>query len=101
MNSLRYVNLNCVTPAGVEVVGGGMDYAAVDGAIADFAQTVDARYKERAAMGKDRFEPMTMVCEEFTHWASRSQASAEFLGIALSDTRKVNMAVIFVRTYAE
>ena len=81
---------------GVEVVGGGMDYVAVDGAIADFANTVDARYKERAATGKDRFEPITMVCEEFTHWASRCQASAEFLGIALSDTRKVDMAVIFV-----
>ena len=80
---------------GVAIVGAGMDYPAVDGAIAEFAQTVKERYEARS-QGVTSFSPITIVCEEFTHWASRCKAAAVFLGVALSDIRKVGMAVIFV-----
>ncbi|MGD1850951.1 MAG: hypothetical protein ACFCBU_10200 [Cyanophyceae cyanobacterium] len=80
---------------GVAIVGAGMDYDAVDGAISEFAQTVKERYEARS-QGTTSFPPVTIVCEEFTHWASRCKAAAVFLGVALSDIRKVGMAVIFV-----
>lgn len=81
---------------GVEVVGDGMDYSAADRAIVEFTSEVEQRYQERAADGTDNFKPITMVCEEFTHWARRCKGAGAFLGVALSDIRKVNMHVVFV-----
>lgn len=80
---------------GVEVVGAGMDYDAIDGAIAWYAQTVKERYEQRA-QGKKDFAPITFVAEEFTNWGNRCQAAAAFLSVALSDTRKVAMSALFI-----
>jgi len=80
---------------GVEVIGAGMDYDAIDGAIAWYAQTVKERYEARAN-GQKNFEPITFVAEEFTNWGNRCQAAAVFLSVALSDTRKVAMSALFI-----
>ena len=81
---------------GCQVVGGGMDYAAIDQKLGWFAQEVQRRYKLIQTTPNPKFRPLTVVCDEFTNWASRCDNSGEFFKTALSDIRKAECYVLIV-----
>ena len=79
-----------------EVIGAGMDYAAIDAELADFAAEVKRRYKRIRKEPNPSFTPWTFVCDEYTNWAARCKASGEFFQATLSDIRKIKMYALFV-----
>lgn len=79
-----------------DVVGAGMDYAAIDAELADFAAEVKRRYERIRKEPNPQFQPWTFVCDEYTNWAARCKASGDFFQAALSDIRKAKMYVLFV-----
>lgn len=82
--------------AGCEVVGGGMNYAAIDAKLEWFATEVRRRYKIIESQPNPSFQPLTLVCDEFTNWAGRCSAAGEFFQSALSDIRKAKMFGLIV-----
>jgi hypothetical protein len=82
--------------AGCEVVGGGMDYAAIDAKLEWFANEVRRRYKIIESQPNPTFQPLTLCCDEFTNWAGRCSAAGEFFQSALSDIRKAKMFGLIV-----
>jgi hypothetical protein len=82
--------------AGCEVVGGGMDYAAIDAKLEWFAAEVRRRYKIIETQPNPTFGPLTLCCDEFTNWAGRCSAAGEFFQSALSDIRKAKMFGLIV-----
>src|SRR4028118_628045 len=82
--------------AGCEVVGGGMNYAAHDAKLEWFASEVRRRYKIIESQPNPTFQPLTLVCDEFTNWAGRCSAAGEFFQSALSDIRKAKMFGLIV-----
>lgn len=76
---------------GCEVIGGGMDYAAIDAKLAWFASEVGKRYKIVQTQPNPKFQPLTFVCDEFTRWGSKCANSAEFFEQLVTDIRKVEM----------
>src|SRR4028119_1445633 len=81
---------------GCEVVGGGMNYAAIDAKLEWFAEEVRRRYKLIESQPNPQFQPLTLVCDEFTNWAGRCSAAGEFFQSALSDIRKAKMFGLIV-----
>jgi hypothetical protein len=81
---------------GCETVGGGMDYEAIDRALADFASEVENRYRLLAKDKDADFKPITYACDEFTHWADRTKNAADFFAATMADTRKVRMYAVFI-----
>src|SRR4028118_920535 len=82
--------------AGCEVVGGGMDYAAIDAKLEWFATEGRRRYKIIESQPNPTFQPLTLCCDEFTNWAGRCSAASEFFQSALSDIRKAKMFGLIV-----
>ena len=82
--------------AGCSVVGGGMDYAAIDAKLEWFATEVRRRYKIIETQPNPMFQPLTLCCDEFTNWAGRCSAASEFFQSALSDIRKAKMFGLIV-----
>jgi hypothetical protein len=82
--------------AGCEVVGGGMDYKAIDAKLEWFAAEVRRRYKIIETHPNPTFQPLTLCCDEFTNWAGRCSAAGEFFQSALSDIRKAKMFGLIV-----
>lgn len=82
--------------SGCEVIGGGMDYEAIDSRLKWFSDEVGKRYKVIQTQPNPRFKPLTLVCDEFTNWASRCDSSGEFFKTALSDIRKAECYVLIV-----
>jgi hypothetical protein len=76
---------------GCEVIGGGMDYGAIDAKLAWFASEVGKRYKIVQTQPNPKFQPLTFVCDEFTRWGSKCANSAEFFEQLVTDIRKVEM----------
>jgi signal recognition particle GTPase len=81
---------------GCEVVGGGMNYDAIDAKLEWFASEVKRRYKLIESQPNPQFQPLTLVCDEFTNWAGRCSAAGEFFQSALSDIRKAKMFGLIV-----
>lgn len=81
---------------GCETVGSGMDYRAIDSALGEFAEEVETRYKRLAQDSRAEFQPITYVCDEFTHWSDRTKRAADFFAATMADTRKVKMFAVFV-----
>lgn len=81
---------------GCETVGSGMDYRAIDSALGKFAEEVETRYKLLAQDSRAEFQPITYVCDEFTHWSDRTKRAADFFAATMADTRKVKMFAVFV-----
>ena len=81
---------------GCEVIGGGMNYEAIDTKLGWFANEVVKRYKRIQTEADPQFQPITLVCDEFTNWAGRCQNSTEFFRTALTDIRKAKMLVLIV-----
>jgi hypothetical protein len=81
---------------GCEVVGGGMNYSVIDAKLEWFAEEVKRRYKLIESQPNPQFQPLTLVCDEFTNWAGRCSAAGEFFQSALSDIRKAKMFGLIV-----
>ena len=81
---------------GCSVVGGGMNYAAIDAKLEWFAAEVRRRYKRIESEPNPTFQPLTLCCDEFTNWAGRCSAAGEFFQSALSDIRKAKMFGLIV-----
>lgn len=79
-----------------EVVGAGMDYAAIDSKMVWFEKEIERRYKIRKAHPNPKFEPLTIVTEEFTNWATRCKHSDKHFKTVNSDIRKVECYSIIV-----
>ena len=76
---------------GCEVIGGGMDYAAIDAKLAWFSEEVAKRYKTVQSQPNPKFEPLTFVCDEFTRWGGKCPNSTDFFEQLVTDIRKVEM----------
>jgi len=81
---------------GCEVIGGGMNYEAIDTKLAWFAGEVSRRYKRVQSEPNPQFEPLTFVCDEFTRWGSKVANSTEFFEQLVTDIRKVEMFGIII-----
>ncbi|WP_293134593.1 type IV secretory system conjugative DNA transfer family protein [Microcoleus sp. bin38.metabat.b11b12b14.051] len=81
---------------GCEIIGGGMNYFAIDAKLEWFAEEVRRRYKRIESEPNPTFQPLTFVCDEFTNWAGRCSAAGEFFQSALSDIRKAKMFGLIV-----
>ncbi|MEP6582518.1 type IV secretory system conjugative DNA transfer family protein [Microcoleus vaginatus GB2-A3] len=76
---------------GCEVIGGGMDYAAIDAKLAWFSEEVAKRYKTVQSQPNPKFQPLTFVCDEFTRWGGKCPNSTDFFEQLVTDIRKVEM----------
>jgi len=81
---------------GCEVIGGGMNYEAIDVKLAWFAGEVSRRYKRVQSEPNPQFEPLTFVCDEFTRWGSKVANSTEFFEQLVTDIRKVEMFGVII-----
>ncbi|MEZ2241754.1 hypothetical protein [Microcoleus sp.] len=81
---------------GCEVVGAGMDYAAIDAKMVLFEEENKRRYKLRETQANPKFEPLTILAEEFTNWSTRCKNSGEHFKTVNSDIRKVECYSIIV-----
>jgi hypothetical protein len=81
---------------GLECIGDGMDYEAINDELKAFTDEIKARYKARARI--PNFDPpkLTLVCDEFTQWAKKCGHSATFFEESLTDIRKINLHVLFI-----
>jgi hypothetical protein len=81
---------------GFSVYGDGMDYEAIDQRLVAYSKLIVSRYKQRAQQPTFNPRPLTYLVEEFTQWHRKCRYSSAFFESSLSDTRKINMGVIFV-----
>ena len=76
---------------GCEVIGGGMNYPAIDAKLAWFSEEVAKRYKVVQSQPNPKFEPLTFVCDEFTRWGAKCPNSTDFFEQLVTDIRKIEM----------
>jgi hypothetical protein len=81
---------------GCEVVGAGMDYEAIDTKLLWFQKQVKDRYKTISSQLNPKFQPLTIVGEEFTNWSKRCSNSGEHFQTVNSDIRKAECYSIIV-----
>lgn len=81
---------------GLEVVGRGMDYAAIDEKLTSLMDEIRSRYERLTTVPNCKFRPLTIVAEELTNWASRTENIGHFLVACLSDIRKVDMHLLAI-----
>jgi hypothetical protein len=60
-----------------------------------FDADITADYKLYAE-GQRKFNPSTLICDEFTLWADEVDASAKFVKSSCADIRKINRGVVLV-----
>ena len=81
---------------GCEVIGGGMNYDAINAKLAWFTAEIKRRYERVQNEPNPKFKPLTFVCDEFTHWGSKCENSAAFFEEIVTDIRKVEMLAIII-----
>jgi hypothetical protein len=81
---------------GCEVIGAGMDYEAIDAKLVWFQKQVKDRYKVISSQSNPKFQPLTIVGEEFTNWSKRCDNSGEHFQTVNSDIRKAECYSIIV-----
>ena len=82
--------------AGCEVIGKGMDYAAIDAYITECLEDIQNRYRLYAQVPNYTPEIVTVVCEELTNWAEHIKRGKAFTKSSLSDFRKAGYQSINV-----
>ncbi|OKH16829.1 hypothetical protein FACHB389_35280 [Nostoc calcicola FACHB-389] len=78
--------------AGLEVIGAGMDYQAIDNAFRWYYGECERRYKLLAWEGEEAVRALGRICvvtEELTNYADRCKHSGGYLQAAMSDNRKI------------
>jgi hypothetical protein len=81
---------------GLECIGDGMDYDAINDELQAFTEEIKVRYKARAKVPNYDPPKLTLVCDEFTQWAKKCSHSATFFEESLTDIRKINLHVLFI-----
>jgi hypothetical protein len=81
---------------GLECIGDGMDYDAINDELKAFTEEIKSRYKVRAEVPNYNPPKLTLVCDEFTQWAKKCPHSATFFEESLTDIRKINLHVLFI-----
>jgi hypothetical protein len=81
--------------AGLVGVGAGMDYGAIEGAVAQIRALVEERYRARAK-GTTSFPRLLVVVEELTNWADKVSSAKALIKEALSDFRKAHVQLVLV-----
>jgi hypothetical protein len=79
---------------GLEVIGAGLDYKAVENFISKFVLDVEAQYKERRNNPNYRPVKVTILCEEMTKWAQKVKNAGDLMAIAMADTRKLEKCIV-------
>lgn len=92
---------------GLEVIGAGMDYKAIDNAFRWYYSECESRYKLLALEGEEAVEALGRICmvtEELTNYAGRCKNSHNYLQSSLSDNRKIfldSLAISHDRTLSK
>jgi hypothetical protein len=81
---------------GLECIGDGMDYDAINDELKAFTEEIKVRYKARSRTPNYNPPKLTLVCDEFTQWAKKCSHSAIFFEESLTDIRKINLHVLFI-----
>lgn len=81
---------------GLECIGDGMDYDAINSELEAFTDEIKHRYQLRASTPDYNPPKLTLVCDEFTQWAKKCSHSAAFFEESLTDIRKINLHVLFI-----
>lgn len=81
---------------GLEVVGDGLNYEEIDRQLEWVADEIKRRYQRYSEEPNPEFEPLTVVCDEFTNWGARCEHSEEFIDAAIADIRKIDVCVIII-----
>jgi hypothetical protein len=81
---------------GLECIGDGMDYDAINDELQAFTEEIKTRYTARAKTPNYDPPKLTLVCDEFTQWAKKCSHSATFFEESLTDIRKINLHVLFI-----
>jgi len=81
---------------GCEIIGGGMNYEAIEQKLQWFFQEVKNRYKRIETEAKPKFKILTMVAEEFTKWSAKVKSATELFWTALTDIRKIGIRILFI-----
>ncbi len=84
---------------GLEVVGDGMNYQAIDDCMKWYFEECIRRYKLLRSDGIEAVKQLgkvTIVAEEMTNYTDRCKHSSEFVKACLSDNRKIYLNVIFI-----
>ena len=80
----------------IEVVGDGLNYEEIDAKLEWVAEEIKRRYQRYSEEPNPEFEPLTVVCDEFTNWGARCEHSEEFIDAAIADIRKIDVCVIII-----
>lgn len=81
---------------GCEIIGGGMDYAAIDVKLQWLFAEIKKRYLKTQNEPNPHLPPLTIVAEEFTQWSTKVKNAAELFWTANTDIRKVEIFVLFI-----
>lgn len=81
---------------GLECIGDGMNYKAINNELKAFTDEIKARYEMRAKTPNYNPPKLTLVCDEFTSWADKCSYAAGFFREALTDIRKINLYCLFI-----
>lgn len=81
---------------GCEIVGGGMNYEAINKKLNWLFEEVKARYLKIQTEPNPKFQELSVVAEEFTKWSRKVKNSEELFWTALTDIRKVKICIVFV-----
>ncbi|NET08263.1 MAG: ATP-binding protein [Merismopedia sp. SIO2A8] len=81
---------------GLECIGDGMNYEAINEELLAFSLAVRERYTQRSKIPNYDPPKLTLLCDEFTQWSSKCSHAATFFDACLADIRKINMHVIFI-----
>jgi hypothetical protein len=81
---------------GCEIVGGGMDYLAIDKKLEWLFGEIKRRYARIESEPNPQFQLLSVVAEEFTQWSAKVKRSSEFFWVSNSDIRKAKVCVLFV-----
>jgi len=81
---------------GCEVIGGGMNYQAINDKLDWLFKEVKDRYSRIEKEPNPQFRPLTITAEEFTKWSAKVKNSGELFWTALTDIRKIKIYIVFV-----
>lgn len=81
---------------GCEIIGGGMDYKAIDTKLNWLFEEIKKRYSRIENEPNPHLPPLTIVAEEFTQWSTKVKSSSDFFWASNTDIRKIEIFVLFV-----
>ncbi|MBE9235842.1 type IV secretion system DNA-binding domain-containing protein [Anabaena aphanizomenioides LEGE 00250] len=84
---------------GLEVIGAGMDYEAIDKFMGWYEEEAKHRYQLLRNEGEEAVKKLGSICvvaEELTNYAKRCKNSGDFIQACLSDNRKIFFSSISI-----